>query len=106
MIGATEDQTTDVAVPAWCKGRSHKGLRHKTTATSGEGEDIWQDLQEDSRTGGWKVNGQIFDWAVESEWLRIVEESAPSETKEMSKAQPSEKKKWWYAYRLFETNSL
>jgi hypothetical protein len=24
----------------------------------------------------------------------------------MSQAQPSEKKKWWYACRLFRTNSL
>jgi hypothetical protein len=44
---------------------------------------------------------------VESEWLGIVEESVPFETKEeTSNPQPSEKKKWRYACRLFETNSL
>jgi hypothetical protein len=37
---------TRSAIPAWCKGCGHKGLRHKTEATSEEGEDIRQDLQE------------------------------------------------------------
>jgi hypothetical protein len=37
--------------------------------------------------------------------LDIVEESAPSETEEMSKAQPLEMKKWRYACRLFRISS-
>jgi hypothetical protein len=67
MIGATEDRTRDRAIPAWCKGCSHKGLRHKTATTSERGEDIRQDLQEGRRTGDQKVNSRVFDWAMESE---------------------------------------
>jgi hypothetical protein len=64
MIVATEDQTRDHDIPAWCKGCSRKGLRHKTAATSEGGEDIRQDLEESHRTGDQKVNSWVFDWAL------------------------------------------
>jgi hypothetical protein len=70
----------------------NKRLRRKLAATSEEGEDIRQDLQEDSRAGDRKANSRVFDWVTGSESLDIVEGSRPSpETKkETSKAQPSE----------------
>jgi hypothetical protein len=122
-IRATEDQTRDGAVPPWHKSRSHKGpmtekrqwkvpecnngIKDRGTATSGEGEDIQQDLQEDCRAGDQKqkVESSIGIWDVNG--LDIMKGSVPSETKERtSKAQPSEMKKWQYACRLFGTNSL
>jgi hypothetical protein len=38
---------------------------------------IQQDRQADSQTGGRKVSSQVFHWAVENEWLDIMEDSAP-----------------------------
>jgi hypothetical protein len=62
-------------------------------ATSKEGEDIWQYLQENHRAGDQKANRRV-DWAIGNESLDIVEESAPSKTKEeMSKAEPLERTK-------------
>jgi hypothetical protein len=45
----------------------NKGRRHKVEATSEEGEDILQDLQEDGRAGDRKANSRVFDWATGSE---------------------------------------
>jgi hypothetical protein len=54
-------------------------------------KEIQQDLQEDSRAGDQKANSHVFNWAVESDCLDIVEGLAPSEMKEeTSKAQPLE----------------
>jgi hypothetical protein len=43
-------------------------------ATSEEGEDIQQDLQEDCRAGDRKANSRFFNWAKRSECLDSVEE--------------------------------
>jgi hypothetical protein len=56
--------------------------RLKGAAASEEGEVIRQDLQQDSITGSREASSWIFHRAAESEWLDIVEGSAPSETKE------------------------
>jgi hypothetical protein len=45
----------------------NKGPRRKTAATSEEGEDIRQDLQEDRRAGDRKANSRVFDWPTGSE---------------------------------------
>jgi hypothetical protein len=47
----------------------NKGMRLKEGAMSEEGEDIWQDSQEDRRTGDWKANSRVFSWAMEGEWV-------------------------------------
>jgi hypothetical protein len=105
MIRATDDQTRDCAVPPRHTGSSHKGLmtekrqrkgpecnngiKDRGTATSVEGEDIQQDLQEGHRAGDRKTKSRVFDWDTGSEWTRHHGGVTPSETKEeTSKAQP------------------
>jgi hypothetical protein len=73
------------AVPARCRGCSHKGPmvkktegrgiqqwnkgpRHKMAPISEEGEDIRQDLQDDCRPGDQKANSLVFNCAMESDW--------------------------------------
>jgi hypothetical protein len=60
--------------------KRRKGPRHKRAATFREQEDIQQDCQADSETGGREVSSRIFYRDAESEWLDIVEESATTET--------------------------
>jgi hypothetical protein len=50
-----------------------KEPRRKTAATSAEGGDIRQDLQEDRRVGDQKENSRVFDWVTGNELLDIVE---------------------------------
>jgi hypothetical protein len=45
-------------------------------------EGIQQDRRADSRTGGRGASSRVFHRATRSEWLDIVDESAPTETKE------------------------
>jgi hypothetical protein len=45
----------------------NKVPRLKEAATSEEGGDIRQDLQEDRRAGGRRANIRVFDWATGSE---------------------------------------
>jgi hypothetical protein len=47
-----------------------------------EAWDIFRGPWTNSRAGGGKVNSQVFDSAMGSEWLDIVERSAPTEAKE------------------------
>jgi hypothetical protein len=104
-IGAAEHRTRDRAVPARRKGRSHKGPRRTTAATSRK-----------ERTSV-RIIRKIIELEIEkrvigsSTGLRKVTEHfgrvGPSETKEKtSKAQTSERKKWRYSCRLFGTTSL
>jgi hypothetical protein len=60
----------------------NEGLRLKGAAAPEEGGWHWQDLQEDRKGGDQKANSQVFDWTMGSEWLDIVERSAPPEMKE------------------------
>jgi hypothetical protein len=83
-------------------------------------EDIQQDRQADSRTGGHETANWVFHQAAESEWLDIVEVSAPTQTEEEptsglravavgapapSGYSPSKQKKWWHTDTLLGTSS-
>jgi hypothetical protein len=72
----------------------NEGPRHKMAVTSKEGHDMRHDLQKDLKAWDQKSNSRVFDWAMRSEWVAVVDGSAPSKTKEeKSKAQSSEKNK-------------
>jgi hypothetical protein len=80
-LAAARRRVTYHTVPARRKGRGLKGptvekrlecnsgIRNRggSYATSEEGEDIRQDLQEDGRAGDGKANSRVFDWATGSE---------------------------------------
>jgi hypothetical protein len=62
--------------------RRYKELRPKIAATSRRQEDIQQDRQPDSQTGGREASSRIFRRAAENERLDTAEDSASTQTEE------------------------
>jgi hypothetical protein len=60
----------------------YKATELEGAATSEEGEDIRQDLQEDHRVEDGKPICRNFHYTTENEFQDIVEGSVPSETEE------------------------